>query len=152
MKRILIKETINHEINQPVRVSGWVDNWRAHGKVLFIDLRDSSGLLQIVFSSENNELYETAKELRPEWVISVQGKVKERPRGMINPKINTGKIELEAEKLEIFSKAETLPFNINDNGYEINEEQRLKYRYLDLRRPRMKKNITQRNEIIYFIR
>ena len=151
MKRILIKETPKY-IGKKITVSGWINNWRAHGKVLFVDLRESTGLLQIVFSSENKSLYELAQKLRPEWVVSIQGEVKERPKGMQNPKIETGKIEVEAESLKIFSEAETLPFNIETNGYEINEEKRLQYRYLDLRRERMKKNLIKRNEIIYFIR
>jgi len=90
--------------------------------------------------------------LRPEWVISIEGTVKERPKGMQNPKIETGKVELEAESLEILSQAKTLPFSIDDKGYEINEEKRLKYRYLDLRRERMKKNLVLRQGIIHFMR
>ena len=151
MKRILIKQTINH-VNEKKLVAGWVNNSRAHGKVLFIDLRDSSGLLQVVFSTENKSLYEQAQKIRPEWVIAVQGKINQRPKGMQNPKIETGIVEMEAESLEILSQAETLPFNIDDDGYQINEEKRLTYRYLDLRRERMKKNLIKRNEIIYFIR
>jgi len=135
-----------------VKVMGWVNSWRAHGKILFIDLRDRSGVLQVVFTPKNEPLYKIAESLRPEWVISVEGTVKERPRGMLNPKIETGKVELEAENLEILSQAKTLPFSIDDTGYEINEEKRLKYRYLDLRRERMKKNLILRQQIIHFMR
>ena len=152
MKRSLNIET-QKLAGQKVRVSGWVNNWRAHGKILFIDLRDRSGILQVVFSpSKNESLYKVAETLRPEWVISIEGTVKERPKGMQNPKIETGKVELEAESLEILSQAKTLPFSIDDKGYEINEEKRLKYRYLDLRRERMKKNLVLRQGIIHFMR
>lgn len=151
MKRILIEETTKH-INKTVKVCGWATNCRSHGKVLFVDLRDISGLLQIVFTAQNNELYQSAQKIRPEWVICLEGKVKERPKGMQNSKIKTGQIEFEAENLEIISQAETIPFSIDTNGYEINEEKRLKYRYLDLRRKRLKKNLIARHKIIQFIR
>ena len=145
MKRILNTETTKY-LGKSVKVCGWVNIVRSHGKILFIDLRDRSGILQIVFKPE------IAKDLRPEWVIAVEGKVKERPKGMQNPKLATGKVELEAEKLEILSKAKTLPFAIDTSGYEINEEKRLKYRYLDLRRERMRKNLIKRQRVIHFIR
>ncbi|MGB9743238.1 MAG: aspartate--tRNA ligase [Minisyncoccales bacterium] len=151
MERIPIKETTKY-INQKVKVCGWVNNWRAHGQILFIDLRDRSGLLQVIFSGENEPLFKLAEKLRPEWVISVEGIIKERPRSMQNPKIETGQVELVAENLEIFSSAKTLPFNIDDDGYKINEEKRLKYRYLDLRRERMKNNLIWRQKIIHFMR
>lgn len=145
MQRILTKEAAKR-LGEKVKVCGWVNTRRDHGKIVFVDLRDSSGLLQTVFSSE------MAKDLRPEWVICVKGTVKDRPEKMINPKLKTGKIELEAESLEILSKAKTLPFSIDDSGYEINEEKRLRYRYLDLRRERLKNNLIQRQKIIHFIR
>ena len=133
MKRILNIETLKH-LGEKVKVCGWVQTIRSHGKILFIDLRDRSGILQIVFTPENKELYKKAKDLRPEWVVGIDGEIKERPRAMVNPKIATGKIELLPKFLEIFSRAKTLPFPIDTPGYEINEEKRLKYRYLDLRR------------------
>jgi aspartyl-tRNA synthetase len=151
MERILIKETANCP-GKNVKVCGWVNGLRTHGKILFVDLRDRSGLLQMVFSSEDKSLYELAEKIRPEWVISVEGKIKERPKGMQNSKIDTGKIELEVEKIEILNRAETLPFAVDTDGYEIGEEKRLTYRYLDLRRERMKKNLITRNKIIQFIR
>lgn len=130
-------------------VQGWIDSRRDHGKIIFIDLRDRSGLLQIVFTQET---YEKAKELRPEWVISVQGKIAERPQNMINPKIESGKVELQAEDLEVLSQAKTLPFEIAENKEKINEEVRMKYRYLDLRRKKMKNNLILRQRVINFIR
>lgn len=151
MKRVLNKETIKY-IDKLVRVAGWVNVRRVHGKVLFIDLRDKSGILQLVFSQKNKSSYKLAETLRPEWVITVEGKIKERPKGMQNSKIETGKVELEAENLEILSKAKTLPFSIDSEGYEINEEKRLKYRYLDLRRKRLQKNLAIRQKVIQFIR
>jgi len=151
MPRMLNIEAVKY-INKNVKVCGWVNNWRAHGQILFIDLRDVSGLLQVVFSSKDKALYELAQKLRPEWVIGVEGRVKERPKGMRNPKIETGKVELEAESLAILSKAKTLPLAIDTDGYEINEEKRLKYRYLDIRRERVKNNLICRQKVIHFIR
>jgi len=151
MKRILTGETTKY-LGKEIKVSGWVHSVRSHGKIIFIDLRDKEGLLQIVFIPKNKELYEIAKELKPEWVISVEGKIQERPKQMINPKIETGKIELLSEKLEVLSEAKTLPFPVDTDGYEINEEIRLKYRYLDLRRERLKRNLKIRQETIQFMR
>jgi len=150
-KRIYNEDTIKN-IGKEVLVSGWVDTVRSHGKILFIDLRDKSGILQVVFAPQQGEVYNLAKEIRPEWVVAISGVVKERPEKMQNPKLATGKIELDAQKIEIFSKAETLPFAIDGDGYEINEEKRLKYRYLDLRRERLKNNLIMRQEVLYFIR
>lgn len=151
MQRIPIKETKNC-LNQKVKVSGWVQTVRSHGKILFIDLRDRSGLLQIVFIPKDEKVYGSAQKLRPEWVVSVEGTIGKRPSGMLNPKIETGGIELQAENLEIFSEAKTLPFAIDTDGYEVNEEKRLKYRYLDLRRERMRKNLEMRQKVIHFMR
>ncbi|MDO8663271.1 MAG: aspartate--tRNA ligase [Candidatus Wildermuthbacteria bacterium] len=148
MQRILNIETTKH-LGEKVMVQGWIDSRRDHGKIIFIDLRDRSGLLQIVFTQET---YEKAKELRPEWVISVQGKIAERPQNMINPKIESGKVELQAEDLEVLSQAKTLPFEIAENKEKINEEVRMKYRYLDLRRKKMKNNLILRQRVINFIR
>jgi len=151
MKRILNIETIKY-LGKKVRVCGWVRTIRSHGKILFIDLRDKSGILQLVFTPENENLYKLAQTLRPEWVIGVIGILKKRPQKMINPKIETGKIELRPVSIEIFSQAKTLPFPIDSPGYEINEEMRMKYRYLDLRRERMRKNLEIRQRVIQFMR
>ena len=151
MQRTQIKETKNC-VNQKVKVCGWVNTVRSHGKILFVDLRDRSGILQVVFTPKDEKLYELAQKLRPEWVIAIQGEIKERPKAMVNPKIETGKIELEPETLDIFSEAKTLPFAIDTPGYEINEEKRLKYRYLDLRRERLRKNLEIRQKVIQFMR
>ncbi len=147
MERIAIAETINH-IGKSVKVAGWVHSRRDHGKIIFTDLRDRSGLLQVVFTPEISE----AKDLRSEWVISVEGTITERPDKLINPKLTTGKVELKAEKLEILNKAETPPFALDTDGYEVGEDHRLKYRYLDIRRKRMKDNLILRHKVVQFIR
>ncbi len=151
MKRILNIETTKY-VGQKVKVCGWVQTIRAHGKILFIDLRDRSGILQLVFTPENKGLYEIVQKVKPEWVIGTEGTVEKRPKGQINPKIKTGKVEFHPSNIEIFSQAKTLPFPIDTPGYEINEEKRLKYRYLDLRRERMRKNLEMRQKVIQFIR
>lgn len=151
MEKVLIKNTINF-IDKQIKVSGWVETIRKHGKILFIDLRDSSGLLQVVFSPDNKKAYDLSEKLKTESVISIIGTIKARPEKMVNEKTETGKVELYPENLEIISEAKTLPFPIDTDGYEITEEKRLKYRYLDLRRKRLKKNIETRHKVILFIR
>jgi len=145
MERILNKETTKY-LNKKIKVCGWVNSIRSHGKIIFIDLRDMSGIVQLIDTSD------IAKEIRPEWVIEAVGKVSKRPPKMVNPRIETGKIEISIENLKVLSKAKTLPFFIDGDGYEINEEKRMKYRYLDLRRERMKRNMIQRQRVIQFIR
>ena len=149
--RTLVKNIINNE-NNSIELMGWVANRRDHGKLIFIDLRDRSGLCQVVFLPSSPD-YEKAKELRGEWVIKLVGKVNHRPKGMENSEMGElGNFEIQAEKLEIINKAETLPISINTNGYEIGEDVRMKYRYLDLRRGRLQKNLRMRAKIIKFIR
>jgi aspartyl-tRNA synthetase len=145
MKRIAIGETIKYT-GKKVKVCGWVNSRRDHGKIIFIDLRDRTGLLQVVFSG-----LKQADILRPEWVIGVEGTINKRPQGMINKDLKTGTIELKGEKLEIISKAKTPPFEISGDK-KVSEEMRLKYRYLDLRRERMKENIIFRHKIVKLIR
>ena len=135
-----------------VVVKGWVDSRRDHGKIIFIDLRDRTGLLQIVFTPSLKEVYEHASELRDEWVVEVEGRVAERPLGMQNPELATGKVELQATRLEILGRAETPPIPVHGDGYDIEEELRLKYRYLDLRRARMQKNIRLRHKVTSIVR
>jgi len=149
--RFLVSETAKH-IGEKVKVFGWVNVRRAHGKILFIDIRDRSGVLQLVFGPFNNEIYEKAQNLRSEWVIEVSGQIVKRPDSMINPKIETGQVEMSVDSLEILSESETLPFSIEEAGYEINEEVRMKYRYLDLRRERLRDNLIVRHKMLQFIR
>ena len=151
MKRIFNTNTVKH-VGKKVKIAGWINNRRTHGKIIFVDLRDKTGILQIVFTEKDKKIYKLAQELRPEWVIGIVGKINKRPKGMINPNIETGKVELQPESLEIFSKAKTLPFSIDGPGYEISEEKRLKYRYLDLRRKRLGRNLEMRHKAIQFIR
>lgn len=151
MKRIFSSETTKY-LNKEVRICGWVHSIRSHGKIVFTDIRDKEGLLQLVFTPKNEEIYKIAQEIKPEWVILVEGKIQKRPKQMVNPKIKTGEIELQVQKIEIFSKAKPMPFPIDSLGYEIKEEIRLKYRYLDLRRERLKKNLETRQQIIQFMR
>lgn len=150
MKRNYISET-KDLVDQTVSLYGWVNARRDHGKIIFIDLRDRTGLLQVVFAG-NEELRQKADQLRSEWVVSIEGAVKERPENLKNPKIETGGIELAAEGLEILNEAETPPFEIDGSGYELGEEIRLKYRHLDLRRARMQRNLRLKHEISQFIR
>ncbi len=146
MERIFIEETPN-KAGENIKVSGWVHSRRDHGKIIFIDLRDRTGILQIVFTPQSGDIYKIADSLRSEWVIAVEGKIGKRPKGMENSAMPTGLIEMSAENLEVLSRAETPPFLPNTDGYEINEETRLKYRYLDLRRPRLYKNLEVRHKI-----
>ena len=142
-ERTLINQTLQ-KIGQKVRLCGWVNTRRDHGKMVFIDLRDRSGLVQIV---GRNEL----GELRSEYVVEIIGTIKRRPANMINEKISTGEIEVEVGKITVLAKAKDLPFPLDTDGYEINEELRLKYRYLDLRRPRMIRNLETRHKMIKLI-
>ena len=151
MPRFLVKDTAKH-IGEKVRVCGWVNTRRAHGKILFIDLRDISGVLQVVFTPSNQEVYELAETLRPEWVVEIIGQIVKRPENMVNNKIETGQVEMSVESLKVLSESETLPLSIDDDGYNINEEVRIKYRYLDLRRERLKNNLIARHKIVKFIR
>ena len=151
MPRFLIKDTAKH-IGEKVRVCGWVNVRRAHGKILFIDLRDISGILQVVFVPSNKEAYDLAQNLRPEWVVEIIGQIVKRPENMVNPKIETGQVEMSVESLKVLSESETLPLSIETNGYEISEEVRMKYRYLDLRRERLKNNLIMRHKFVKMCR
>ncbi len=119
-----------------VRVAGWVHRRRDHGGVVFIDLRDRSGLLQLVFHPEAGAAYQAAGSLSPEDVISVEGEVVERSEATVNPALPTGRVELAVATLDMLSEADPLPFSVEDESQEASEELRLQYRYLDIRRPR----------------
>lgn len=145
MSRTLINETKN-KIGQEVTIMAWVDSKRDHGKVTFIDLRDRTGKLQAV--GINNKL----KDLSVESVIAVTGQVNQRPEKLINPNLETGSIELFVESYQILNKATELPIQVEGDGLEVNEEVRLKYRYLDLRRSRMQKILRMRSKLNQAIR
>ncbi len=144
MQRSLNVETLK-KLGKRVRVCGWVNSIRSHGKILFVDLRDRSGLLQAILGTEG-------RELKPEWVVELTGTIKKRPKGMANAEIETGKVELVVENLKVLSKSKTPPFEITADSRKINEETRLKYRYLDLRTERMKKNLILRHKVVKFMR
>lgn len=149
-KRVLSSE-ISKLVGEKVTMYGWVHNRRDHGKLVFIDLRDRKGLTQVVFIPGSNA-HKLAHELRSEYVLKIEGIVNKRPDKMINDKIASGKVELEAKEMEILNTAQTPPFEINKDTINVDEETRLKYRYLDLRTERMANNIRMRHKVINFIR
>lgn len=150
MTRILNKDTVR-KVGEVVKVMGWVHSRRDHGKIVFIDLRDRSGLLQVVFVP-GSKAYEKIAEVRPEWVVAIEGKVNARPERMVNKDLISGTVEMEAIDLEVLNMAKTPPFELDKSTLGIDEELRLKYRYLDLRTERMNRNITLRHEVVKFIR
>lgn len=140
------------EEGQTVNLRGWVNRRRDHGGVTFIDLRDRSGFVQVVFNPDiSPQAHQEAVPLRSEWVIQVQGVVRQRPEGMENPNMATGEIEIEVQELIILNPAKTPPFPINKEE-EVDEQTRLRYRYLDLRHERMTDNLVLRHRIVKFIR
>ncbi|HCS78251.1 TPA: aspartate--tRNA ligase [Patescibacteria group bacterium] len=151
--RTLTTETIP-KVGQIVTLQGWVATRRDHGKIIFLDVRDRSGLVQVVGISGilKAEVRKTLSKIGVEDVVSVTGKVSRRPEKLINPKIATGEVEVQLETITILNKAKELPFPIDTDGYNIDEEIRLKYRYLDLRRPRMTRNLKLRSQVTTFIR
>lgn len=151
INRIYIKD-LNNYIKQNVIIAGWVDVRRDQGKMIFIDVRDMTGRIQCVVLPNNQEVISKAKEIRNEWVLKISGTVNNRPEKDKNSNIKNGAIELEVENIEILNKSETPVFDVTSEGKDINEEARLKYRYLDLRRPRMQKNIRNRHKIAKYVR
>lgn len=142
-------ELTREDIGKTIVLAGWVHRRRDHGGLIFIDLRDRYGITQIVFKPETcGTFHESANHLRSEWVIAVKGKVIERSEGMVNSKLKTGEIEVVAQELDILSKAKTPPFSISDDSIEVNEEMRLKYRYLDIRRGEIAKHLITRHQLM----
>lgn len=131
-------------IGEEVSVCGWVHRRRDHGGVIFIDLRDREGLLQVVFDPDRADMFAEAERVRGEYVLAVRGLVRERPEGTINPNMTTGKVEVLAHSLEVLNRSETPPFHHDE---QANEELRLTYRYLDLRRENMLGNLRMRHDI-----
>lgn len=150
MNRTLNSETVKH-IDDVVNVKGWVQTRRDHGKIIFLDMRDRSGLLQVVIF--NAELIDkiTKAGVTREFVLEISGKIAKRPDKLVNNKIPSGTVELQAESVEVISTAETPPFEIEDE-LTIEEELRMKYRYLDLRRPAMLNRFKLRSKVLQFIR
>jgi len=139
-------------VDQEVTLAGWVDSWRDHGGVFFVDLRDRYGKTQIVFSPTiSSQYYDRAKKLRVEYVIAVKGKVRKRPEDAVNPDLKTGEIEVYCSELEILNESKTPPFELKDH-IEVSEDIRLKYRYLDLRRPILQRNFILRHQVAQLAR
>ncbi|MCH2392587.1 MAG: aspartate--tRNA ligase, partial [Nitrospinales bacterium] len=136
-------------VGETITVAGWVHRRRDHGGIIFVDLRDTSGLLQLVFDPENQDLFSEAEKLRGEYVLSVTGTIRKRPEGTINPELPTGEIELLSLSALVLNTSATPPFHHNEYA---NEDVRLKYRYLDLRRIEMADNLKVRHDIVRALR
>ena len=136
-------------IDQQLTVCGWVHRRRDHGGVIFVDLRDREGLLQVVFDPDTPEIFAEAERIRSEYVLKVTGRLRSRPEGGTNPKLRSGKVELLAKDLEILNRAETPPFHLDE---EVSEETRLKYRYIDLRREQVQSKIRLRHQVTQALR
>jgi len=149
--RILSSE-ISKNVGKKIKMAGWVNVRRDHGKLIFIDLRDRNGITQLVFLPNHKEAHKLAHNIRNEYVIEVIGKVNNRPKNLVNNKIASGKVELEVIDLKILNTAKNTPFEIDKNTKDVNEDIRMKYRYLDIRTERMKNNLIMRDKIISFIR
>ena len=142
MKRTLVKET-TEKVSEEVKLLGWVQTVRDHGKITFIDLRDRSGLIQCVG--------EDLPKVTAESVVEVIGKIAERPEKLTNENLETGKIEIQIKEFKVLTMSEELPLTLDNEGYEIDESVRMRYRYLDLRRKRMAENIRVKSRVIRFI-
>ena len=149
--RILTGE-LKTKINETVTVAGWVNSRRDHGGLIFIDLRDHQGIIQLVITPENQQAFTLAETLRDEFVISATGLIRERAADLKNPNIETGDIELVVESMELLNRSDTPPVNTHDDGPESGEELRLKYRYLDLRRPSMQNTLKRRAKFYSYLR
>jgi aspartyl-tRNA synthetase len=150
MKRMLNKQLID-KVGERILVEGWVHSRRDHGGLIFIDIRDHTGLLQLVIQPEHAEAFVIAEQLRDEFVIKALGHVKERDENLKNPNIDTGAIEVVVDELTILNRSEPLPILVNSDQ-NVSEEQRLKYRYLDLRRPKMQQMLKKRAECFKIMR
>ncbi|MEM1262357.1 MAG: aspartate--tRNA ligase [Pseudomonadota bacterium] len=136
-------------IDKTVSVTGWIHRRRDHGGVIFVDLRDREGLLQVVFDPDDAAMFAEAERLRSEYVLAVEGRVRARPDGTVNPDLATGEVEVLAQKLTVLNRSETPPFHHDD---DVNEELRLRYRYLDLRKPEMLGNLMLRHRVTQALR
>lgn len=149
--RTLANELENF-LSKTVTVEGWVNSRRDHGGLIFVDLRDHTGIIQLVITPDNETAFKLAELVRDEYVLKATGKMREREPDLVNPHIPTGKIELVVDSLELLNKSEPLPVNTHDDGEKSSEEMRLKYRYLDLRRPSMQNLLKRRSEYYRYIR
>ena len=149
MERTMIKDLPSKEGEQ-VEIKGWIDTIREHGKLIFLEIRDITGTVQTLTTAKDETNFATAKELSKESSIRLAGEVKPRPEGTQNKDSLAGTVEIKISELEIYTKCPPLPFDIDNE--ELNEDTRLKYRYLDLRRPEMQENLILRSKIIRIIR
>ena len=149
--RIYIKD-LKDNTGKKVIIAGWVNVRRDQGKMIFFDMRDMTGLVQCVALPSRSDVIEKAKEIRPEWVLKITGIVNKRPDKNVKQETLNGNVELEVTNIEILNKAETAPFQVNEDTLGVNEDLRMKYKYLDLRTERMQKNIRMRDKVISFFR
>ena len=148
----ILTDKLNDFLGKSVTVAGWVNSRRDHGGLIFIDLRDHAGIIQLVVTPETAEAFKLAEGVRDEFVLRATGTMREREPELVNPNIPTGKIELVVSELELLNRSEPLPVNTHDDGEKSSEEMRLKYRYLDLRRPSMQKILKERARYYSFMR
>ncbi len=139
------------EVDSVVKLSGWIHRRRDHGGVIFFDLRDESGIVQVVYNPDEKDSFSLAESCRNEFVIFVEGKVRERPEGTVNPEMDTGEIEVVGSSLEILNSSLPIPFQLDEYA-SVGEETRLKYRFLDLRREEMQKNLRLRSKTTKCVR
>lgn len=143
-------EVTEELLDQEVTLCGWVNRRRDHGGVIFVDLRDREGLVQVVFDPDRAEIFELAEHIRNEYVLRMTGRVRFRPEGTENPELTTGKIEILALELEVLNASETPPFQLDEN--DVNDDLRLRYRYIDLRRDEMQNRMRLRNQVTRYLR
>ena len=152
LKTISCGDLRTEHVGEDVTLAGWVDRRRDHGKLIFIDVRDRQGSVQVVFNPESApEAHRVAEQLRNEWVVQVTGEVRARPDGTENVNLPTGEVEVGAGRLTVLNESKTPPFDVNEDS-EVDELLRLKYRYLDLRRPKMRDILILRHRVVKFIR
>ena len=145
-------ETTADFLGQQITLAGWVHRRRDHGGVIFIDLRDREGVVQVVVAPEQTTAFAKAESIRSEFVVQVKGKVRKRPDGTVNKQLRTGEVEIEATELTILNRSEALPFPIDDEFHDVGEEARLRYRYLDIRRPEMLERLKTRAKVARYLR
>jgi len=143
-------ELNRQQVDQQLSVCGWVNRRRDHGGVIFVDLRDKKGLLQVVFDPDDAAMFAAAETLRNEYVIQVEGRLRMRPEGTENSEMGTGEVELLAQKLQILNASETPPFQLDDE--DVHDDNRLKYRYIDLRKPQMQYRMQLRARVTHYLR
>jgi aspartyl-tRNA synthetase len=145
-------ELNSSDVGKNVTLAGWLEVRRDHGGLIFLDIRDRSGLAQVTADPSVGEAFSIAEKVRTEYVLQVKGRVRPRPEGTVNPNLSSGEVEVLAQTITILNPSKTVPFPIDDEGDKTDETIRLKYRYLDLRRPRLQKNLMLRHRIIKFMR